>query len=56
MPPLDEPCASTFPLDLLRTSLLVLTQNSVEGKLERVDLTQEGKDHARGTANLYERI
>ncbi len=35
---------------------VVLTQKSVEGKLERVDLTQEGKDHAKGTANLYERI
>ncbi len=35
---------------------MVLTQNSVEGKLERVDPTQEGKDHAKGTANLYERI
>jgi hypothetical protein len=35
---------------------LVLTQKSVEGKLERVDLTQEGKDHAQGTTNLYERI
>ena len=35
---------------------LVLTRKSVEGQLERVDLTQEGKDHAKGTTNLYERI
>jgi hypothetical protein len=36
--------------------IVVLTQKSVEGKLEGVNLTQEGKDHAKGTANLYERI
>jgi hypothetical protein len=35
---------------------VVLTQKSVEGKLERADLTQEGKDHAKATANLYKRI
>ena len=35
---------------------LVLTQKNVEGKLEEVDLTQEGKDHAKDPTNLYERI
>jgi hypothetical protein len=35
---------------------VVLTQKSVEGKLEGVDPTQEGKDHAQEPTNLYERI
>ena len=35
---------------------LVLTQKCGEGKLEKVDLNQEGKDHAKGATNLYERI
>ena len=34
----------------------VLTQKNVEGKLEEVDPTQEGKDHAKDPTNLYERI
>jgi hypothetical protein len=39
-----------------RSLQMVLTRKSVEGKLERVDLTQEGKDHAKATTNLYARI
>jgi len=35
---------------------LVLTQKNVEGKLEEVDPTQEGKDHAKDPTNIYERI
>jgi len=35
---------------------LVLTQENVEGKLERVDLHRKGKGHAKGTTNFYERI
>jgi hypothetical protein len=35
---------------------MVLTQKSVEGKLERVDPTQKGQDHAKATATLYARI
>jgi len=35
---------------------MVLTQKNVEGKLEGVDPTQEGKDHAKDPTNLYERI
>jgi len=35
---------------------VVLTQKNVEGKLEGVDPTQEGKDHAKDPTNLYERI
>jgi hypothetical protein len=35
---------------------VVLTQKNVEGKLEEVDPTQEGKDHAKDPTNLYERI
>jgi hypothetical protein len=35
---------------------LVLTQKNVEGKLEGVDPTQEGKDHAKDPTNLYESI
>ena len=37
-------------------SIVVLTQKNVEGKLEGVDPTQEGKDHAKDPTNLYERI
>jgi len=35
---------------------VVLTQKSVEGKLEGVDPKQEGKDHAQEPTNLYARI
>jgi hypothetical protein len=36
--------------------VLVLTQENVEGKLERVDLHREGKDHAKDPAYIYEGI
>jgi hypothetical protein len=35
---------------------MVLTQENVEGKLERVDLHRKGMGHAKGTTDLYERI
>lgn len=35
---------------------MVLTQKSVEGKLERGTRHRKGKDHAKGTENLYKRI
>jgi hypothetical protein len=35
---------------------VVLTQKNVEGKLEEVDPTQEGKDHAKDPTNLYQRM
>jgi hypothetical protein len=40
----------------LRIPTVVLTQKNVEGKLEGVDPTQEGKDHAKDPTNLYESI
>jgi hypothetical protein len=33
-----------------------LIQKNVEGKLEGMDPTQEGKDHAKDSTNLYERV
>jgi hypothetical protein len=35
---------------------VVLTQKDVEGKLEGVDLQRKGKDHAKDTEDIYERI
>jgi hypothetical protein len=36
--------------------MLVLTRRSEGGKLERVNLTQRGKDHAKDATNIYEGI
>ena len=40
----------------VRALTVVLTQKNVEGKLEGVDPTQEGKDHAKDPTNIYERV
>jgi hypothetical protein len=43
------------PIDI-RATKLVLTQRSGKGKLERVNLTRKGKDHAKEATNIYEGI
>lgn len=61
--PMDESCSIAFLIfarglnfALMASSTLVLTQKTVEGKLEEWTIHRRGKGHAKDTANLYERI